>query len=227
MTKWSQKWSLEELEFLRDNYKKLGPTEIAKRLNRMYYHVIGRYWDLKARNFRIRKEFYLRKPFKFPNLTPFELGYVAGFIDGEGSLGLPISRKNGKPRYCNVIVSVGNIDPKPMEFIHKALKIPWPLTRYSCNHKVMSSLSFSGKQQVQELLKHLAPHLIVKKEQAEIILQLFRQHEFQKWSLNDWKLVLKHAEANKVDTRPSRLKRIKELRSFIKKLESNANHTSC
>lgn len=160
---------------------------------------------------------FKRNPFKIPHLTPFELGYIAGFIDGEGCLSFSTYRdKNGRPKRCEPFIQISNVDPSPIEFIHRKLKVPWKLHQ----QRRQTLLSFDGFRKVKELLELLTPHLIVKKEQAKLMLKLLNQHKFRAWSLSDWELVLQHAEANKVSTHPRHLSRIKELKSFIKELKT-------
>lgn len=220
------KWPLKEIELIKYRYEELGAKKIAEILHRPEYRIANRYRELKRKHFKINVEYHSRPVFKFPYIPPTELGYVAGFIDGEGSLSLPIIRaKDGIPRYCSYKIQVGNKDPRPIEHIHEVLKIPWKIRHWTHRDKgikkhIVTELEFIGAQRVQELLKHLTPHLVNKKEQAEIILQLFRQHEDYNWTISDWELVLKHSEANRSDTHPRRLEIIRDLKSFIKKLKS-------
>lgn len=212
------KWSLKEVQFVKDNFQKLGRKETAEKLNRPLLHVSSCFSNLRKKGFQINTQYYARKPFKFPSLTQFELGYLAGFFDGEGSINIDITwTKNDTPKYAHYMAMLQNKDPRPMEFIQKILRLPWHTRLSKANG--LTYLCFSGQQRIKELLENLGPHLILKKEQAEVALQLIHQHQPRHYTLNDWKLVLKHAKINRADTHPSRTKRIEKLKSFIKELE--------
>lgn len=157
-----------------------------------------------------------RKTFKFPKLTPAELGYIAGFIDGDGTLQISIRwNKDRTPRKCQYSVEVRNTDPRSLEFIHRKLNPSWKLSYCRSNRQMC--LYFQGKDRVREFLTNIKPYLILKKEQAEIMLQLIKQHKPRAWSISDWELVLKHSLLNKADVHPKRLNKIKDLKQFVEK----------
>lgn len=217
------KWTDKELRFIRDNYKKLGATEIVKRLNlsNKLKHprdrIKSQYCHLKRNNFQIRPYIYSKKPYEFPDITQAELGYIAGFMDGEGCLTFSVSwNKNGTAKYCFPMLQVGNKNPKPTRYVADLLKLSFKPRRLA----KINYLNMSGAQRIKELLVHLIPHLILKKEQAQLMLKFLKQHEYKNWTLSDWELVLKHTEANAVDTHPKHLEKIQKLKSFIKELKA-------
>jgi len=214
-----RKWPIEEIEFIRDNYKKLGAAKIAKKFDRPSRHIRSQYARLKKNGFKIRKYLYTWKPFKFPDLSPSQLGYIAGFLDGEGCFSLQIIRRGGIPHYCVPAVTVYNKDPKSIEYIHDLLKLSKGLIH--SNKGV--DLSINGGLRIKEFLEHVLPYLVLKKEQANIMLQLLKQHRNRVWSISDWELVLKHAEANRFNAHPRCLARKKELREFIKNQKREIN----
>jgi len=125
------------------------------------------------------------------------------------------------------MVTVSNVDPKSIEFIYRVLEIPWKLLHPKQLHSQRAlRLVFSGRQRVREFLTHLLPVLVLKKEQAKIMLQLMEQHKFRYWSLSDWELVLRHAKANRANKLSRRLQRMKKLEQFIEKLRNNINRIS-
>lgn len=214
-----RKWSIEEIEFIRDNYKKFGAAKIAKKFDRPSRHIRSQYARLKKNGFKIRKYLYTWKPFKLPDLSLSQLGYIAGFMDGEGSFTLGIIHKGGIPRYCVPSISVYNKDPKSVKYIHDLLKLSKGLIH--SNKGV--ELSINGGLRVKEFLEHVLPYLVLKKEQAKIMLQLLKQHQNRVWSISDWELVLKHAEANRFNAHPRSMARIEELKEFIKNQKREIN----
>lgn len=217
-------WTDKELRFIRDNYKKLGATEIVERLNlsdklsHPENRVKNQYRYLKRINFKI-PPYYSKIPYKFPNLTQYELGYIAGFLDGEGSLAFSCTWRGGRPKPIGLRVDITNLDPMSIKFIHKILKVPWGLRLYDSKPRGQATaLYFSGTQKVKEFLENITPYLILKKEQAEIILKFIKQHK-RFWTLDDWELVLKQTKL-KCLTHPGHLARIAKLEHYIERLKS-------
>lgn len=103
-------------------------------------------------------------------------GYLAGIIDGEGSL--IVSRSN-RGSYMNYY---GRIHVKNTDY----RLIKWLLDHFGGNvhhhppadlvkHKIAYSWYFSGDAHDKEtLLLAVMPYLIVKKEQAKILVEFFR-----------------------------------------------------
>lgn len=122
------------------------------------------------------------------NLTETEAAYIAGLIDGEGSILLTRHWiKNRKRYYYNVKVRLFNTNIEALEWVQ--IKVgggslfPFPNYRYSNRfntQKQMYILDFSRRLAV-ELLRRVLPYLIVKRRQAEVILDY---HEKTKHKMN-------------------------------------------
>jgi len=106
------------------------------------------------------------------HLTIDELAYIAGFIDGEGCISLHSirhvrgSRTTVSPRLIIVNTHKGVID-------YLAEKLNTTIyARPSCgNAKGTFRMSVQGKKRLIPLLHLLLPYLIVKKLQAELIIE--------------------------------------------------------
>lgn len=107
------------------------------------------------------------------HLTKFEKGYLAGIIDGEGCI-----RINRRPRASNgrmvywMFVSVTNTDIKIINWLNERI----PAFTGKChrsfkdrNRKPCFQWILTGNRKVRIFCKELAPFLVSKKNQAELI----------------------------------------------------------
>lgn len=109
-----------------------------------------------------------------PNLsriTPEEWAYIAGFIDGEGSF----SVIHSKTRWCGLRISANQRDPRPLWWIQE--RIGGTVTRCmklnpnTGKRVVMWTWQSSARQRVYVIIRSIWPYLIVKAEQADLLLQ--------------------------------------------------------
>lgn len=209
------RWPLEERLFVKHNYQNLGPAKVAEKLNRPIRNVKEQYKRVSKRIFG--PNIKSRSHFKFPKVADIELGYIAGYLDGEGCIHCGIQKtKNGLPKMCRFAVSFSSKDLRSLERIRKVLSISWPIRKSQTKQsETQYFLEFAGRPKVMEFLSHILPHLTIKQTQAKIMLQILAQHRDQYWTLDDWKLVLKCIEANRLCTHPHHRNLIKKLKAFI------------
>ena len=97
------------------------------------------------------------------------LAYIAGFLDGDGSLMLQIKkRKDGKLKWrfmCTICFYQDSRHEKPLHWIKKVLGIGY----ISIRNDGMSELRVNGYKQVKEILQDLIPFIKFKKEQANAL----------------------------------------------------------
>lgn len=107
-------------------------------------------------------------------LTPEQAAYIAGFWDGEGSIGIWAHKRPNRKRshYYNVRMTVSNTNLEVLEYIRDLLgsgtihqeKV------VNGNAKTLYRLCLSeGK--TRQLIPQLLPYLVVKKKQAVLCLQ--------------------------------------------------------
>ena len=118
-----------------------------------------------------------------PNPCPFynliisetnQRAYIAGIVDGEGCITIikrNVKRKNGVFCFYQCLVIVTNANKKMLDFITK-LYGGW----ISTNHKLKGNQKISynwvcAGDNMRKLLNDILPYLIIKKEQAKLILQ--------------------------------------------------------
>lgn len=107
-------------------------------------------------------------------LTDKQLGYLACAIDAEGTIGITYyASKSGRPRF-QVRVSSYNSDRRFLDFIQSLVGGYVHHRRRDkgiCNWKDMYTW-FIEAQRAKEFLLLIKPELIIKKEQAEVALQM-------------------------------------------------------
>ena len=103
-------------------------------------------------------------------IDPVSLGYIAGMIDGEGTICAGIE---GRKRNCRrgywiaIVITIGNSNRKCLEFIKNVIG-------YGCvsrSGKKYFRYSLKNQRACYSLLKLLLPFLIVKRKRAEIALK--------------------------------------------------------
>jgi len=115
------------------------------------------------------------------NLTETEKAWLAGVIDGEGSVGIYRSADGRRieVQVCNThfgfitkirdVVGCGSICTRHFHgSLHKGRK---PLDQYT----------MKGSERGLKLLEQVLPYLIVRREKAEAILNELRTHPFGRW----------------------------------------------
>lgn len=96
-----------------------------------------------------------------------DLAYIAGFLDGDGSLMLQLkSRRDGKKKWRFMATICFYQDSRhelPLSWIREVLGIGY----LSKRNDGISELRINGFVQVRDILKKLMPFIRFKKEQAE------------------------------------------------------------
>lgn len=109
------------------------------------------------------------------NITEIQLGYLAGFVDGEGCLA--ICKRKHKNKFGEWIgysahVDLTNINKEVMEFIKRILNISSKI--YDNPMKGNRRLAYRLRLNMTEskkLVTLLKDYLIVKREQAKVFLE--------------------------------------------------------
>jgi len=101
--------------------------------------------------------------------SKINLSYIAGFLDGDGSLMLQIKkRKDGrlKRRFmCTICFYQDSRHEKSLYWIRKIFGIGY----ISRRNDGMTELRINGFKQVEEILRNLIPFIRFKKEQAKAL----------------------------------------------------------
>jgi len=210
------KWSQEELDFLKANYSKLTNSQIAKQLGRTFAAVKRKTIELGLYRKTLAEQ-------KATALKVAEAAYIAGFIDGEGSVRFNIAWRDGTPIRAVPAIEISNKDKAVLDWIAEKLVVSgrWktratyknPERRYGKPY-YHYHLTISGRARLKPALLAILPYLRVKRPQAEAILEFIDTHETGIWTEHDWRLVLKVRELTASKKAPH-IKQVERLRAWI------------
>ena len=100
-----------------------------------------------------------------------ELAYIAGFLDGDGSLMLQVKKRADSTRGVRFMATIclyqDTRHDKPLSWMRTRLKCGYVSKR----NDGMTELRINGFSQVRETLEALLPHLRFKKKQAKLLIQ--------------------------------------------------------
>ena len=103
--------------------------------------------------------------------SKINLAYIAGFLDGDGSLMLQIKRrKDGKKKWrfmCTICFYQDSRHEKSLHWIKNILGIGY----ISKRNDGMTELRINGFKQVRDILKDLIPFIKFKKDQASALFK--------------------------------------------------------
>ncbi len=103
-------------------------------------------------------------------MNKIDLAYIAGFIDGEGCIGiLKRQRKNFSPEY-HIYVSVGQKDAQILDWLAK--NYSGAIHHVKRDGSYMWNLSYNN---AYNFLKQILPYLKYKKPQAQLALSFYEQ----------------------------------------------------
>lgn len=101
--------------------------------------------------------------------------YLAGIIDGEGTIRIARNKLKSKPHWnytYSAHISVGMSNKEVLELFQKTFGYKISV-RKECvpNRKTMYRWGTSGNNTTPKILKELLPYLIVKKKNAELVIE--------------------------------------------------------
>lgn len=161
-------WSEEDIESLRDGYKvypyKIPQALIEKHGKIACYQKASRMGFAKG----------VRNPgVDLSHLTPYEIGYIAGFMDGEGSILFSSGSK------LNPTIQFPNTNKESIEWLLKKLTVGGlAITvreKKNPNWKTLYQIHIGGAKNVYDILVAIQPHLIIKRKKADQALEILRQ----------------------------------------------------
>lgn len=99
-----------------------------------------------------------------------DLAYIAGFLDGDGSLMIQLKKRSDSKKGIRIMLTIcfyqDTRHEKPLHWIKSVLGIGY----LSRRNDGMSELRINGHDQVEKILTDLSPFIRFKKKQAEILL---------------------------------------------------------
>lgn len=102
-----------------------------------------------------------------------KLAYLAGVIDGEGCIGIRRTKRTGscKSTRYSAAVTVGNTSRVLIEQLVRAFGVGCVTYRYPTKTKRACYLWSLSSRGAREVLRAVQPYLIVKREQAAVLLE--------------------------------------------------------
>lgn len=111
-------------------------------------------------------------------LTETEKAYLAGFFDGEGCVGYyKRADKSCKFSYVS-LVALSQTDFRPILWVSEKVGFGSVITKNGKKH-IEHQWTTNKRQHVHEFLEAILPYLILKKEQAEILLAHLQVEGFE------------------------------------------------
>jgi hypothetical protein len=112
-------------------------------------------------------------------MEEIKIGYMAGIIDGEGSVSL--RRSNNNRRSFNPMIQVTNTNKEMLNWINAnfsgaVYKHTWGHYGKHKNEKAAWLWQLKNHNDVEDFLKLIYPYLIIKKKQAELVLKYIDLH---------------------------------------------------
>lgn len=188
-----RRFTQEETDWLKENYTRLGLQLCAEHLNHPQHSVYTKIKDLNASHpQRTRLNF---EP--DPLLTPNELAYLAGIVDGEGSIHLGFGWSKTGSLCIGPSITISNTSPELRDWLNQKLQhakfqvsFTSNLPCYRCH------IRYPYLKRLTELL---LPFLVVKRRQAECLLKYLesrKNHARHPLTVNEVKLAMEMRQFN-------------------------------
>jgi len=115
---------------------------------------------------------------KLKRLSPMELSYIAGFLDGDGSIYAQIVKRSDYRLRFQIRVCIGFYQKTTRHWflIQLINQLQYGSLRKNPDNG-MSDYTIVGEEAVKHCLEALRPYLRVKKRQAALLLQIIEQSQ--------------------------------------------------
>ena len=141
--------------------------------------------------------------------SKIEAAYIAGFLDGDGSLMMQIKKRsdNGKFRFMLTICMYQDTrHEKTLLWIRKKFGIGY-ISRRNDN---ITELRINGYEQIERILKMLKPHIKFKKIQAMTLLKSVKILQKKKISEKDYRKLVDNILAVQIENYATKKKKSKK-----------------
>lgn len=189
MRRW---WTKKDIDLLVDKYSELGPRGLSPLLKRTPTSVRN-----KARNLSIK--YLLIKKINI-QLTEREIGYIAGLVDGEGTITVEWVNNHGYPRGIRPTLIISNTDKELLLKCQKLIGGHIYVHNNKPNRKICYTLQVLSIGQVLSILELILPELVTKKERARLLLEFCKnrakQYSKSPYSTNELRIAKEIKELN-------------------------------
>jgi DNA-binding CsgD family transcriptional regulator len=169
-----KRWTEEEVQLLKELLKTKSLSELSRIFGRSKGAVASKVYTLE-----LATEHYndLRNTVSIKNNHPeWFKGYLAGLVDGEGTIGIEkASRNDRKNPHFKPIVKISNTCKEALDYIIEQVggfKFAIKSGRMSKNSKkAVYDIVLVRHKDVEAFLEMILPYLLIKRRQAELVIQ--------------------------------------------------------
>lgn len=166
-------WTTKEVELIKSYYSDTSKEEMVKLIPlRTWEQIKCKAWDLG-----LKMSSKLKAQIDVSCLTEGEKGYIAGFVDGEGTIGMSkYVAVNGKIGLATHL-TIANTNREVLEWLKSKTRLKREFRTYrshKINRKSVHAININRMGDVLAFLTAILPYLIVKKKQAELMVEYCR-----------------------------------------------------
>ncbi|MBU1173461.1 MAG: hypothetical protein KKD44_28170 [Proteobacteria bacterium] len=168
------KWTSEEEDWLKQNFRFLPQEEIIIRLDRKWSHI----WQ-KAKRLGLKRS-KIRSYSEF-ELTEIEKAYIAGLVDGEACIGIYEKKKKDGTSNQTAQFIISMSDKEVIEWIAMKLGLKVyhiRLSKKNPNHKDQYRIDTCRTDLIRRLLLDLKPYLKIKYKDANKALDFIQLYKY-------------------------------------------------
>ena len=111
----------------------------------------------------------LFKPSRLKDLTEAEKNYIAGLFDGEGTIVISLNKRDNR---AAKMIKIGTTCKELVEWLHRKLGIGWTMNnRQKPGEKPVYRFQITRFKEIETFLSWIKDSLIVKRKQAELMLE--------------------------------------------------------
>lgn len=206
-------WTSEECDLLRADYRTVPTRTLAHKLKRTVKAVNRQSCVLglhKFAQFEIKQE-----------IDPVDAAYLAGIVDADGSIYFSLSNAF---RTVTPFLSIYNKKQELFHWIQDRFSLPvYLIERHDKQvvpHPVYFQMNISTRKGLKSILRLIFPYLVLKKPQADLILEFLRLHKpYARHTLEELEIALQVYELN---AWKAHAKSRKRLRQYIERVKSQA-----
>jgi hypothetical protein len=172
-----KKWTKEQEDYVDANYDGNGST-LSNVLPFSASAIRNKAKRLGTKN---TKHFHNVVKTEMPNLSQYELGYIAGFVDGEGS----ITHSSTASSTVQHRIQIGNSDAEVISWIHITLRVGVIRVNKARKLQHLDSyvLNIERQGDVWGFLEMIYPYLKTKRSKSLLVLRELEQRHIKPNSL--------------------------------------------
>jgi len=209
------RWSEDEVNYVIENYGSLTIRELAKKLKRSFHEVRCLINNLQLHQKLRRKTIAECVKKRFLNLSAEEKAYLAGLIDGDGTISL-----NKEGRQYRPLLMVSTTDLRLANWLSKIFGVSYPRNNPHTPERVTWTHVPIYGYHILPILKELEKYLIVKKPQCVLVMKYIELRLKQKLRDRPTPEMIKIAN----DIKMLNLKGSKNLKAKLDKIEEFYEH---